>query len=130
MEHGDTKDLLVARLTSRADGITVLELVGEIDISSAEVLTDQLSVISSQNLSNVIIDATQVGFMDSTGLHALVEGKRMMHEHGTKIILVPSRQVRRVLELVFPDHLFAVRVDTMDEALALLGTSQEDLPAD
>lgn len=129
MSDGNIKDLLVANLTSRDDGITVLELVGEIDISSAQVLTDQFTAISSEELSTLIIDATGVSFMDSTGLHALVEGKRLLHEHGTKIVLVPSRQVRRVLELVFPDHLFAVRVDTMDEAYDLLAT-QDGAAAD
>lgn len=122
MADGNIKDLLVANLTSRDDGITVLALVGEIDISSVQVLADQFTAISSKEVPNVIIDATGVSFMDSTGLHALVEGKRVLHEQGTKIVLVPSSQVRRVLELVFPDHLFAVRVDTMDQAYDLLAT--------
>ena len=49
----------------------------------------------------MILDATGISFMDSTGLHALVNGKRMIHEAGTRLILVPSPQMRRVLELVF-----------------------------
>lgn len=123
MSDGHIKDLLVANLSTRDDGVAVLELTGEIDISSVRVLADQFTSISSKELPSVIIDATEVSFMDSTGLHALVEGKRVLHEQGTKIVLVSSPQVRRVLELVFPDHLFAVRVDSMDEALTLLGES-------
>lgn len=98
----------------------MLRLVGEVDISSAQVLTDHLALIARDAPSAVVIDATQVTFMDSSGLHALVEGKKLIHENGTRIVLVPSRHVRRVLELVFPDELFATRVDTVDEALAAL----------
>ena len=76
--------------------------------------------MAQEPYSAVIIDASGVTFMDSTGLHALVEGKKLIHENGTRIVLVPSRQVRRVLELVFPDPLFATRVETIEEALAAI----------
>lgn len=79
-----------------------------------------------QGAVSVIIDATDVTFMDSTGLHALVEGKRMLHEKGSRIYLVPSQQVRRVLELVFPDPLFPMRLDTVAEAL--LAIDEADTP--
>ncbi len=62
-----------------------------------------------------------VTFMDSTGLHALVSGKDRIHGSGTTIALIASPQVRRVLELIFPEPLFAARVDTMDQARESLG---------
>jgi anti-anti-sigma factor len=82
-------------------------------------------VIADRGLRSVIIDATDVTFMDSTGLHALVDGKRIIHETGTTIYLVPSSQVRRVLELAFPEPLFAARLDSVEEALAALGRPLE-----
>jgi anti-anti-sigma factor len=100
-----------------------VRLVGEIDLSSAHLLSTQLAQLARPSLSAVILDAAKVGFMDSTGLHALVEGKRALHEMGTEIYLVPSRQVGRVLELVFPDKLFAARVASVDEALAAIETA-------
>jgi anti-anti-sigma factor len=117
MANRDPGELLEAKLVQRADGITILHLTGEIDMSSASALVDQFTVISEQRLANVILDATRVTFIDSTGLHALTEGKRKIHEQGTRIFLVPSPQVRRVLELVFPEPLFAARVDSVEEAL-------------
>lgn len=102
----------------------ILKLAGEVDLSSAQVLTSQFKAILRDGFSSVVIDATGVTFMDSTGLHALVEGKRLIHENGTEIVLVPSPQVRRVLELVFPDPLFAARVDSVEEALAGLGLDE------
>ena len=62
----------------------------QIDISSAPILIDSVPSHLRGRTPNVILDATSIGFMDSTGLHALVDGKRMIHESGTNLILVPS----------------------------------------
>lgn len=113
-------DLLTVELRALRDDAVLIELAGEIDLSSASLLTDQLQAIAEQDSTSVILDATGVTFMDSAGLHALVEGKRTLHEHGSQILLVPSPQVRRVLELVFPDPLFASRLDSVEEALAAI----------
>jgi anti-anti-sigma factor len=78
-----------------------------------------------RTLSNVVIDAREVTFLDSTGLHAFVEGKRLIHEQGSTIVMVPSRIVRRVLDLVFPDGLFATRVETIDEATAAVKSGDD-----
>lgn len=102
------------------DDGAILRLVGEIDMMSSEVLRQAFQGLVDRNLSNVVIDAREVTFLDSTGLHAFVEGKRLIHEHGSAIVMVPSRIVRRVLDLVFPDGLFATRVETMEEATAAL----------
>jgi anti-anti-sigma factor len=121
-----SQSLLTAELEHVNDKTAVLRLSGEIDLSSVHVLGEQFEAIVGQHLPDVIVDATSVTFMDSTGLHALVEGKRALHESGTRIYLVPSSQVRRVLELVFPDPLFAARVASVDEALAAIGSGDSE----
>lgn len=117
MESGD---LLVVEVQPVRRDAVMVRLKGEVDISSAHLLTSQFSTLAASTPSSVILDATEVTFMDSTGLQALVEGKRALHDNGSRIFLVPSRQVRRVLELVFPDPLFAFRLDSVDEALGML----------
>ena len=128
MQDRNPEDLLIAELRSLSDGAAILLLTGEVDISSAHLLSTQLSMAAKNELRDVIIDATSVSFMDSTGLHALVEGKRLLHDSGTRIVLVPSPQVRRVLELVFPDPLFAARVDSVDVALAIIEAENDHEP--
>jgi len=105
-------------------GAAVLRLVGEIDIATVDRMREALAKLAERHLTDVIIDATGVTFMDSTGLHALVEGKRHIHEDGSNIVLIASPNVRRVLELIFPDPLFAARVSTIEEALATLSQSE------
>lgn len=99
----------------------VLRLVGEVDIATAATLAAAFEELADRRLTEVIVDASAVTFMDSTGLYALVSGKNRIHGSGTTIALIASPQVRRVLELIFPDPLFAARVDTMDQAREALG---------
>lgn len=120
MEHPAKADLLKVETAELRDGVVVMRLAGEVDMSSADLMAKQFETLTSGNKRTVILDASQVTFMDSTGLHALVEGKRVLHEAGTQILLVPSSQVRRVLELVFPEPLFAARLNSIDEAIAAL----------
>ena len=122
-------DLLLVEVEPIRVGSVMVKLKGEVDISSAHLLASQFSTLASNTYSSVVVDATEVTFMDSTGLHALVEGKRALHDNGTRIFLVPSRQVRRVLELVFPDPLFAFRLDTVEEAMAEVDRQEADKPA-
>lgn len=119
------KDLLTAELHTLGGSGAILRLVGEIDLSSVHVLDEQFALAASSGSTQLVIDATNVTFMDSTGLHALIAGKRLIHEKGSQIALVPSRQVRRVMELVFPEPLFAARLDTVDEALGFLGLEDD-----
>jgi anti-sigma B factor antagonist len=105
-------------------GAAVLRLAGDIDLATVDQFREALAALVERHLNDIVIDATGVTFMDSTGLHALVEGKRLIHERGTNIVLVASSPVRRILELIFPEPLFAARVATMEEALAILSESE------
>lgn len=121
MEDSIAQDLLTAELRTVGGSGAILRLIGEIDISSVHALSEKFEIAADSGCSELVIDATDVTFMDSTGLHALIEGKRLIHQQGSRIALVPSRQVRRVMELVFPEPLFAARLDTVQEALGFLG---------
>jgi anti-sigma B factor antagonist len=114
------RDLLTAVFDPLSPGAAVVRLEGEIDLSSSHVLSETIDSMLSSDLREVVIDATSVTFMDSTGLHALIQAKKSIHERGIRIFLVPSPQVRRTLELVFPEPLFADRLDTVEQALAAL----------
>lgn len=103
-----------------SDSAAVLSLAGEIDLNTADRVIHCFQLLADEELSGVLIDATGVTFMDSSGLHALIEGKRLMHDLECRIVLVASRQVRKLLDMVFPEPLFAARVDSMEEGHAVL----------
>ncbi|MFZ0015149.1 MAG: STAS domain-containing protein [Acidimicrobiia bacterium] len=111
---------LTSSIEALSDGAAILVLSGEIDMATAPKMVSRFQELADKGLTSVIVDAREVRFIDSTGLHGLTEGKRIIHEKGSQIVLVPSAQVSRLLELVFPGKLFATRVETMDEALEIL----------
>jgi anti-anti-sigma factor len=102
------------------DGRAILRFKGEIDIATRPLLDESMRGVANQGYDAVIMDGTEIKFMDSTGWHAFREGKRLIYGEGTKLILVASKAMRHVLELLAPTPLFAARVDSMDEAIALL----------
>jgi anti-sigma B factor antagonist len=98
-----------------ANGPAVVRLAGEIDLSNASRLQDQLSVLVEHG--HVVVDLSDVTFIDSTGLSAFIVGHRRATAAGTGMHLAGATgTVRRLLELTQLDrHLN--HHDALDAAL-------------
>jgi anti-anti-sigma factor len=81
--------------------VTSLKLSGELDLASTPTLERELAAIEpSAGRRRVLIDLSGVGFMDSTGLQALLRARERANEHGAELVLRRgSHQVQRVFEL-------------------------------
>lgn len=87
-------------------GVAVLKLAGKLNMVSAPHLRQavQSAVIAGNN--RVSIDLTQVDFIDSSGLGALINGLKSARQSGGDLrIASPSEQVRLVLELTNIDRV-------------------------
>jgi anti-sigma B factor antagonist len=85
-------------VTTRADGeVTVVDVVGEVDLSSAPGLAEQLSTLFDDGRRRVVVDLTEVTFLDSTGLGTLVGARNRAEEVGGRLPLVATGD--RVLKL-------------------------------
>jgi anti-anti-sigma factor len=86
------------QITPTDDGF---RLDGELDMATA----DDLSQIFRDAPSNdpIVLDFSGVSFMDSSGLRALLEGAGQPTGCGPVVIVNPSAQVRRVLDISIPD---------------------------
>lgn len=75
-------------------------LEGELDMATA----DDLGQIFRDAPSNetIVLDFSEVSFMDSSGLRVLLEGAGRPTGCGPVVIVNPSAQVRRVLEISIP----------------------------
>jgi anti-anti-sigma factor len=81
-------------------GEVLLTVSGELDIANAAAFRDQLGRLIAEAHSPALVDLSGVTFMDSSGLDALASTRRRAVDEGVDLILVePSSQVRRVLEL-------------------------------
>lgn len=80
----------------------VIEAVGEVDLTTALQLREPLmEAVNSTEKTPVVVDLSQVDFIDSAGLALLVEArKRLAPDARTlHVLLTPGRQPERVLRL-------------------------------
>jgi anti-sigma B factor antagonist len=91
---------LVVQSSTQAD-LTVLTLSGELDLASTPILERELANVESAGAKRILIDLAGVGFMDSTGLQALLRAReRATSGDGVQLSLRRGpHQVQRVFEL-------------------------------
>jgi anti-anti-sigma factor len=87
--------------SSREDDVAVLTLSGDLDLASSPSLERELTAVESAGARQVVIDLGGVGFMDSTGLQALLRAReRATTQEGVQLALKRGpHQVQRVFEL-------------------------------
>lgn len=79
--------------------VGVVHLPTEIDLQSAPAVRDEL-MASLNRCAHLVVDATGVAFMDSSGVNALVRAKeRADRLDGTVHVVATGRAVVRVLAL-------------------------------
>jgi anti-sigma B factor antagonist len=99
------------------EGYVLIRLSGEVDLSwSQQVRRAVLDAI--ENDAAVGVDLSDVSYIDSSGIAALVEGFQNARTRGSRFALVAvSHAVRAVLELARLDRVFLI-VDTPDAVIA------------
>lgn len=78
----------------------VIELHGEIDASMAVDIESIVTTAQQQRCRSVVLDLSDVAFIDSQGLRELIAAQLALATGGTSLYLRnPSKMVRRVLEI-------------------------------
>lgn len=100
------------------DGYTVVWAIGEIDIATAKGLMQELAIAVHSQHFRVIVDLTDVTFMDSTGLNALVLARRKANAGGGEVRLVAaSARIRKILHITGLEQVFPVH-STIEESIS------------
>lgn len=98
-------------------GVPVVAVSGEVDVYSAPTLRDGLAELLQKG-SSVVVDLSQVGFLDSTGLGALVAARTTASEHGAALPLVCTHQrILKLFTITGLDGVFQI-YESVPEALA------------
>jgi anti-anti-sigma factor len=100
--------------TSRDGNRAVLTARGEIDLATVQGLQDAFDAVVRAGANEVRLDLTEVEFMDSTGLSALVNGHRALC--GRLIVICPDGAPRRALEVSGLGELIRVCSSMTDAA--------------
>jgi anti-anti-sigma factor len=97
------------RISSRREGdAIVIALGGELDLASAPELERELREAEAGNPARVVIDLSGLGFMDSTGLQALLRTRERASAGAYELALRRGpHQVQRVFELTKTADAFA-----------------------
>ena len=95
---------------------TVVAFTGEVDLESSPVAREIL-LKCLESTSKVIVDLSEVTYIDSSGVASLVEALQAAKKNGSQFALAAvSEPTRRVLELARLDKVFTL-YDSVDEAL-------------
>lgn len=103
-----------------APGGLVVHVAGEIDLVTAPQLTDELVAVEKQSPppARLVLDLTEVTFLASVGLSALLDHDRRCREVGSKLqVVTGNRTVARSIVLTGLAETLTV-FDTLDEAVA------------
>jgi anti-anti-sigma factor len=94
------EEQLVVTTTRDGDRATVA-LAGELDISSAPQVADELERLAEgDDIRAVVVDVSQLTFVDSTGLRVILAGRERLQAAGATLTLEgASGVVDRVLEM-------------------------------
>jgi anti-anti-sigma factor len=77
--------------------------VGELDVATSDQLINQLEPALQGN-GDLRLDLSGVEFIDSSGIHPLVELSRELGDRGPVVVHSPSNEVARVFEVI--SHIF------------------------
>lgn len=88
-----------------AAGWSVASVAGELDVATAPKLREQLLAGIAEHGPRLVLDLSDVGFLDSTGLGVIVGVLKRVRSLGGDLRLVcPGENVRRVFEITALDR--------------------------
>jgi len=83
-----------------ADAAATVAVRGEVDVYTAPQLRECLYDVIRKGGTRVVLDLTEMTFIDSTGLGVIVGSLKRLREAGGDLVLkAPSRSTRKVLEI-------------------------------
>jgi anti-sigma B factor antagonist len=95
-------DLTIER---RDGGAVHFRLSGELDISTAQRLEDDLHRVEAEKPELIVLDLRDLAFMDSTGLRLLILADQRAREEGRRLAIGRGNEmIQRVLRLTRLDE--------------------------
>jgi anti-sigma B factor antagonist len=101
----------------RDGGVVVVRLAGELDLYNAHEVRDVLLDESGKGPERLVVELSQVTFVDSTALGVLIEARAKLPNKRAFLVAGPQLETRRALEVSGLDRHFGV-YDSVDDALA------------
>jgi anti-sigma B factor antagonist len=111
------------RVDSTPEGMAIVTAQGELDAYAAPELTAGFANL--RDTRDVVVDLSEVSFLDSTALGIVVRTVREIGEQGRRTRLVlPEGTARRIFEITMLDQVLPL-AETREDALAQLARSTD-----
>ncbi len=102
---------------TEAGGAAVVKVVGSVTLAEADRLGEQLEKLAMEQKPVIVLDLSEMDFICSLGLGAIICGHLKCRHHQGQIRLAgPTSQVRELLETTRLTKLFDV-YDSLERAL-------------
>ena len=99
-------------------GVAILEVEGEVDAHTARKLDKALNDLLARGHSRLVLDASQMGFISSAGLRAIMFAQREAEQLGGEVrVFGLNAQVRRVFEMAGLEDCLHLS-ESLQEAMA------------
>jgi anti-sigma B factor antagonist len=98
-------------------GVITLVLSGDLDLLSSPALDRAMTELGLSDAELIVVDLRGLEFMDSTGLHRLLQAQQHAHDAGRRFALIRGREeVQRLFHLTGVADGLTI-VDSLDELL-------------
>src|SRR3954469_16283152 len=102
-------DMHLPITVTRRDGYTVLAPQGEIDFATGPQLKDAITELLVTGEVHLVIDLLAVDFIESTGLGALIGGRRRAHAlKGSLSLVCTEDQMLKIFRITGLDKVFSI----------------------
>ena len=100
------------RLESDPGRTAIVRLHGELDIAGCDEFERELESVQKQGARTVIVDLSDLEFLDSSGLRSLLKSHAQMQDSGVRLAVVRGNPgVHRVFQITRTDE----RLDFVDD---------------
>jgi len=100
------------QINEKKPGVFVMTLGGELDMSSSPQVRNNLLPIFRQKVSHIIVDLTDVPYIDSSGIATFVEALQLSHKGKVRFSLAGAcRRVESIFDLAYLKNIFEMVPD-------------------
>ena len=110
------------RTEAVGDSVRVVAVAGELDISTVSALRDALKKLAEERVSGLVVDLSDVTFVDSVAVGSILQAKRRLDEDGKVAIVIPAKSYAGLIfDVVGADAIvdvFRTRADALAHVVA------------
>jgi anti-sigma B factor antagonist len=114
----------------REDATVVAVLTGEVDMSNATSVRLQIAESVTPDDDAMIVDLSELSFIDSAGLHTLIELGTVLDERRQQLLLcIPhGSHIERAIEIIGLPRAISVHSDRREAMEAIRASAKESRP--